>query len=148
MALQGQTVFHIKSREGYVDDLANYYLFSHRSSMWQNLSPNKNASDRQSMTTIKSEPIDRTNRSSRTTSEHDEHPFDIEHNQNSILSSQKSHDDLKIESNEKKHHHHHHHHHHKSHKRHKTKHDLSVNGDRYAKTKSEIFFSLISFVFF
>ncbi|CAF0878225.1 unnamed protein product, partial [Adineta ricciae] len=27
------------------------------------------------------------------------------------------------------HHHHHHHHHHKSHKRHKTKHDISVNGD-------------------
>jgi hypothetical protein len=96
--------------------------------MWQNLSPNKNSNDRQSSTLIKNEPMDRTNRSSRTTSEHDENHFDIEHNENSTLSS---HDDLKIESNEKKHHHHHHHHHHhKSHKRHKTKHDLSVNGDR------------------
>jgi len=99
--------------------------------MWQNISPNKNSNDHQSTATIKSEPIDRTNRSSRTTSEHDENHLDIEHNQNSTISSQKSNDDIKIESNEKKHHHHHHHHHHhKSHKRHKTKHDLNVNGDR------------------
>ncbi len=107
-----------------------FVIFSHRSSMWQNLSPNKNSTDRPSMTTIKSEPTDRTNRPSRTTSEHDENHFDIEHNQNSIISSRKSIDDIRIESNEKKHHHHHHHHHHKSHKRHKTKHDLSINGDR------------------
>ncbi len=93
--------------------------------MWQNISPNKNSNDRQSITTIKSEPIDKT------TSEHDENHFDNEHNQHSTASSQKSNDDIKIESHEKKHHHHHHHHHHKSHKRHKTKHDLSVNGDRY-----------------
>jgi hypothetical protein len=110
--------------------------------MWQNISPNKISNDRQSMTTIKSEPIDRTNRSSRTTSEHDENHFDIEHNPNSTISSQKSNDDIKIDSNEKKHHHHHHHHHHKSHKRHKTKHDLSINGDRYIKLNLKYFFQL------
>ena len=98
--------------------------------MWQNISPNKNSNDRQSITTIKSEPIEKT---SRATSEHDEnHHFDTEHNRNATASPHKSIEDIKIESNEKKHHHHHHHHHHhKSHKRHKTKHDLSVNGDRY-----------------
>jgi hypothetical protein len=95
--------------------------------MWQNLSPNKNSTDRQAMITIKNEPTDRTNRSSRTTSEHDENHFDIEQNPNSIISSRKSNDDNKIESHDKKHHHHYHHHHHK---RHKTKHDLSINGDR------------------
>ncbi|CAF1091313.1 unnamed protein product [Rotaria sordida] len=111
---------------------------NHRSSMWQNTSPNKNSNDRSSSittipptTTIKTEPIDQTNR---TTSEHEENHIDNEQNQNSITSSallQKSKDDIKIiePNNEKKHHHHHHHHHHKSHKRHKTKHDLSINGD-------------------
>ena len=94
--------------------------------MWQNTSPNKNP-----MASIKSEP---TNRSSRTTSEHDENQFDIEHKHNSTTSSQKSTDDIKIESSERKHHHHHHHH--KSHKRHKTKHDLSINGDRYISSFS------------
>ncbi|UJR26203.1 hypothetical protein I4U23_007546 [Adineta vaga] len=100
---------------------------NHRSSMWQNLSPNKMSNDRQSMSTIKSEPIDKTNRSSRTTSENEDNHCDNGQHQNSTTSSQKSADEIKIESHEKKHHHHHHHH--KSHKRHKTKHDLSVNGD-------------------
>lgn len=93
--------------------------------MWQNHSPSKTSNDRQ-LTTVKNEPTDPTNR---TTSEHEDNHFDIEHNQNSLTSSssQISKDDSKIESAEKKHHHHHHH---KSHKRHKTKHDLSANCDR------------------
>ena len=106
--------------------------------MWQNLSPNKTSTDRQSMTTIKSEPTDRTNRSSRSTSEHDENHLDLEH-------PRKPTDEIKIDSHEKKHHHHHHHHH-KSHKRHKTKHDLSINGDRY-EDESTIFLQSFSRLF-
>lgn len=96
------------------------------SPVWQNHSPNK--SERQSLTTIKTEPKDR---SHRTTSEHDENHFD--NREHSTTSSQKSSDDMKSDSNERKHHHHHHHYHHKSHKRHKTNHDLSVNGDGSTK---------------
>lgn len=99
------------------------YNFSHRSSMWQNVSPSKNSNDRLS-STIKSEPIDQTNR---TLSEHGENRTDNEQSLHSSTSTQKSKDDVKNESSDKKHHHHHHH---KSHKRHKTKHDLSINGDR------------------
>ena len=97
--------------------------------MWQNRSPHRHSNELQSTaTSIKSEPHDKTTRSSRTTSEHDENHFEPEHDGHSL----KSNDDSKNESNDKKHHHHHHHHHHhKSHKRHKTKHDLTVNGDRY-----------------
>lgn len=109
--------------------------------MWQNSSPNKNSTDRPPLTTVKTEP---TNRSSRTTSEHDESQFDIEYIPNSILASRNSTDDLKSESHEKKHRHHHHHHHHK---RHKTKHDLSINGDRY-KNKTKWCFFMNYYFFF
>ena len=98
--------------------------------MWHNISPNKNSNDYSSTSTVQSKPIDEANHPSRVISEHDEHHFDIKQHRNSTTSSQKSNDDMKIESNDKKRHHHHHHHHHKSHKRHKTKHDLSANGDR------------------
>ena len=93
-------------------------------SVWTNHSPHK--SERQSLTTIKTEPKDRSNR---TTSEHDENHFDSrEHKEH----SQQSTDDIKSDLNDRKHHHHHHHHH-KSHKRHKTNHDLSINGDSSTK---------------
>ena len=95
------------------------FLFSHRSSMWQNRSPTKNPTDHHSTTTIKHEPTDK---SSRTTSEHDDSHRDHD------LSPQRSTDESRSDNHERKHHHHHHH---KAHKRHKTKHDLSVNGDRY-----------------
>ena len=116
---------------------------SHRSSMWQNSSPNKNSFDRPSLTTVKTEP---TSRSSRTTSEHDESQFDINYIPNSTISSRKSTDDIKSESYDKKHRHHHHHQHH-HHKRHKTKHDFSVNGDRYRRKNEYAIFSYIDIFF-
>ena len=72
-----------------------------------------------------------TEKSHRTTSEHDD-TQPTKHDQSPTpISSQKSIDESKCDTQEKKHHHHHHHHHHKAHKRHKTKHDLTINGDRY-----------------